>query len=89
MNGLRRYGQVPQQRNGNLYALDANQMVALSQQGNLTHEQLLEMQGAQQGMREAAVKSNIEVPKANFYPSRHPDSRKARKKDIKQARKLL
>tara|TARA_R100001440_G_scaffold31626_2_gene50210 strand:+ start:2289 stop:3272 length:984 start_codon:yes stop_codon:yes gene_type:complete len=89
MNGFRRYGQVPQQRNGNLYALDANQMAALSQQGNLTHEQLLEMQGAQQGMREAAVKSNIEVPKVNFYPSRHPDSRKARKKDIKQARKLL
>lgn len=86
---FRRYGQVPQRGNGNLYALDANQMMALSQQGNLTHEQLLEMQGAQQGMREAAVKSNIEVPKVNFYPSRHPDSRKARKQDIKQARKLL
>ena len=25
----------------------------------------------------------------NFYPSRHPDPRKARKKDIKQARALL
>jgi hypothetical protein len=83
------YGNVPQQGSGGLHTLDENQMMALSKQGNLTHEQLLEMQGAQQGMREVAVKNNIEVPKVNFYPSRHPDPRKARRKDIKQARKLL
>lgn len=70
---------------------DANQLMALSQQGNqnLTHAQLLEMQSAQRGMREVAQKTNIEVPKVNFYPSTHPDSRKARKQDIKQARRLL
>jgi hypothetical protein len=64
-------------------------LIALGQQGNTNHEQLLEMQAAQQGMKEVAQKKNIEVPKVNFYPSRHPDSRKARKQDIKQARKLL
>ena len=36
-----------------------------------------------------AAAQNIEVPKVNFYPSRHPDPRKARRKDIKQAYKLL
>ena len=55
----------------------------------MDHGQLLELQGAQQGMREVAAKSNIEVPRVNFYPSRHPDPRKARNQDIKQARKLL
>jgi hypothetical protein len=44
---------------------------------------------AQQGMQEVAAAKNIEVPKVNFYPSRHPDPRKARRKDIKQAYKLL
>lgn len=68
MAGFRRYGQVPQQGNGNLYALDATQMAALSQQGNLTHEQLLEMQGAQQGMREAAAKATLRCQKSIFTP---------------------
>lgn len=65
--------------------------MALSQQGSnsLNHEQLLEMQSAQQGMQSMAEKQNIEVPKVNFYPSRHPDPRKARKQDIRQARRLL
>ena len=64
-------------------------LMALGQQGNASHAQLLEMQSAQQGMASVADKQNIEVPKVNFYPSRHPDPRKARKQDIKQARKLL
>tara|TARA_R100001015_G_C4622152_1_gene179526 strand:+ start:500 stop:1480 length:981 start_codon:yes stop_codon:yes gene_type:complete len=64
-------------------------LMALGQQGNASHAQLLEMQSAQQGMVSAATKQNIEVPKVNFYPSRHPDPRKARKQDIKQARRLL
>ena len=64
-------------------------LVALGQQGNASHAQLLEMQSAQQGMANIAGKQNIEVPKVNFYPSRHPDPRKARKQDIKQARRLL
>ena len=40
-------------------------------------------------MQEMAQNENIEVPKVNFYPSRHPDPRKARKQDIKQAYRLL
>jgi len=40
-------------------------------------------------MQMAAQQENIEVPKVNFYPSRHPNPRKARKKDIKQAYRLL
>ena len=82
------YGSIPQ-GGAPLSMIDQNQLMALSQQGSLTHEQLLEMQAAQQGMREAAQNQNVEVPKVNFYPSRHPDPRKARKQDIKQARRLL
>mgnify|MGYP003135723210 FL=1 len=84
------YGYVPQQ-GASLSMVDQNQLMTLSQQGNasLTHEQLLEMQGAQQGMREVADKKNLVVPKVNFYPARHVDPRKARKQDIRQARRLL
>jgi len=86
MMKLRGYG-VPQS-DANLANMSQSHLVALGQQGNASHEQLMEMQAAQQGMQEIA-KQNIEVPKVNFYPSRHPDPRKARKQDIKQARKLL
>lgn len=84
---LRGYGNVPQ-GDANLANMSQSHLVALGQQGNASHEQLLEMQAAQQGMQEMA-KKNIEVPKVNFYPSRHPDARKARKQDIRSARKLL
>ena len=40
-------------------------------------------------MQQVAQTQNIEVPKVNFFPSTHPDSRKARRRDIKQAYKLL
>jgi hypothetical protein len=73
----------------NLANMSQAHLAALGQQGNPSHEQLLEMQAAQQGMKQVAEKKNIEVPKVNFYPSRHPDPRKARKQDIRQARKLL
>lgn len=82
------YGQVPQ-NDMNLANMSQAHLAALGQQGNPSHEQLLEMQAAQQGMKQVAEKKNIEVPKVNFYPSRHPDPRKARKQDIRQARKLL
>ena len=87
--GLGGHGQVPQ--NSNLAMVNDSHLMALSQQGSnsVTHEQLLEMQAAQQSMQQMAEKKNIEVPKVNFYPSRHPDPRKARKQDIKQARRLL
>jgi len=66
-------------------------IMALAQQGNpqFNHAALLEQQVAQQQMQQIAQRKNIEVPKVNFYPSTHPDPRKARRKDIKQAYKLL
>jgi dipeptidyl aminopeptidase/acylaminoacyl peptidase len=66
-------------------------LYALSQQGNesLSHAALMEQATAQSAMQNIANEQNLEVPKVNFYPSRHPDPHKARKKDIRQARKLL
>ena len=81
-------GRIPRS-DVNLANMSDAHLIALGQQGNASHEQLLEMQAAQQAMADAANKQNIEVPKVNFYPSRNPDPRKARKQDIKQARKLL
>ena len=81
-------GRVPRS-DVNLANMSDAHLVALGQQGNASHAQLLEMQSAQQGMANIAGKQNIEVPKVNFYPSRHADPRKARKQDIKQARRLL
>ena len=66
------------QSDANLANMSQAHLMALGQQGNASHEQLLEMQAAQQGMQELS-KQNIEVPKVNFYPSRHPDPHKARK----------
>jgi len=66
-------------------------LAMLAAQGNeqITQAALTEMVSAQQAMQQVAVTQNIEVPKVNFYPSRHADPRKARKKDIKQAYRLL
>ena len=81
------YGQQQQ----NIGQMNEAALMALAQQGNpqFTHAALLEQQAAQQQMQKVALERNIEVPKVNFYPSRHPDPRKARKSDIKQAYKLL
>ena len=86
--GFGGYGRVPQ-GDANLGNMSEAHLAALGQQGNASHAQLLEMQSAQQQMQKMSGKQNIEVPRVNFYPSRHPDPRKARKQDIKQARKLL
>ena len=66
-------------------------LAMLASQGNeqLTHAALTEMVSAQQAMQQVAQTQNIEVPKVNFFPSTHPDPRKARRRDIKQAYKLL
>jgi len=60
------------------------QISTLAMQGNeqLTQAALSEMMSAQQAMQQVASHQNIEVPK-------HPDPRKARRQDIKQAYKLL
>jgi len=79
------------QQQPNLGQVNEATIMALSQQGNpgFTHAALLEQAAAQQQMQRMAMEKNIEVPKVNFYPSRHPDPRKARRQDIKQAYRLL
>ena len=66
-------------------------IMAMAQQGNPQFNQaaIMEQAAAQQQMQMMASQQNLEVPKVNFYPSKHPDPRKARRKDIKQAYKLL
>lgn len=79
----------PQQPN--LGQVNDATLMALSQQGNpnFSHAALMEQAAAQQQMQRMSVEKNIEVPKVNFYPSRHPNPYKARKQDIRQAYKLL
>jgi len=81
--------QVNQQ--ANLGNVNQAHLMALSQQGNesLTYAALMEQANAQEAMQQAANENNLQVPKVNFYPSRHADPHKARRKDIKQAYKLL
>ena len=66
-------------------------LMALAAQGNpqLSRAALMEQASAQQHMQQIAEQKNLEVPKVNFYPSTHADPRKARKRDIRQAYKLL
>ena len=64
-------------------------LMALSQQGNVTHGQLMEQQAAQAAMKEMGEEHSIEMPKVNFYPSTHSNPKKARRQDIKQAYRLL
>jgi hypothetical protein len=80
-----------QQPNQNLAQVNDATLMALSQQGNpgFTHAMLMEQAAAQQQMQRMATEKNLEVPKVNFYPSRHANPVKARKSDIKQAYKLL
>ena len=75
----------------NLGQVNEATLMALSQQGNpgFTHNAILEQAAAQQQMQRMAAERNIEVPKVNFYPSRHANPVKARKQDIKQAYRLL
>jgi hypothetical protein len=74
-----------------LSSLNEAAMVAMAQQGNPQFNQgaIMEQANAQHRMQEYGTQLNIQVPKVNFYPSNHPDPRKARRKDIKQAYKLL
>tara|TARA_R100001163_G_scaffold18559_1_gene16379 strand:+ start:2385 stop:3341 length:957 start_codon:yes stop_codon:yes gene_type:complete len=66
-------------------------LMALAAQGNpqLNRAVLMEQAAAQRSMQEMASQRNLEVPKVNFYPSTHGNSRKARKQDIRQAYRLL
>lgn len=83
--------QFNQQQEASLGSVNQAHLLALSQQGNdsLTYAALMEQANAQGAMQQAASENNLQVPKVNFYPSRHTDPQKARRKDIKQAYKLL
>ncbi len=64
-----------------------NELLRLASQTQMSYAQMQQQAIAQNAMSD--VKSHIEVPQVNFYPSRHPNPKKARRKDIKQAYKLL
>ena len=78
-------------QNQSLSNLNDAAMQMMAQQGNPQFNQaaIMEQAIAQQQMQQIATQKNLEVPKVNFYPSNHPDPRKARRQDIKQAYKLL
>ena len=80
-----------QMQNQSLGNLNEAAMMAMAQQGNpqFTQAAIMEQAVAQQQMQAMASQQNLEVPKVNFYPSHHADPRKARRKDIKQAYRLL
>lgn len=65
-------------------------LVKLSAESNMNVQQLQSTAQAQGAMLAAAEQTpHIEIPKVNFYPSVHPNPRKRRKQDIKQAYRLL
>jgi len=64
-----------------------NDLLHLAAQTQMSLAQMQQQASAQAAMTN--VSQHIQVPQVNFYPSRHPNPKKARKKDIKQAYKLL
>ena len=64
-----------------------NDLLHLAAQTQMSLAQMQQQASAQAAMTNAS--QHIEVPQVNFYPSKHPNPKKARKKDIKQAYKLL
>ena len=63
------------------------ELLRIAAHSNMSLAQMQQQATAQAAMQEQA--GVIEVPQVNFYPSRHPNPTKARRKDIKQAYKLL
>jgi len=64
-----------------------NDLLRLAAQTQMSLAQMQQQASAQAAMTNAST--HIEVPQVNFYPSRHQNPKKARRKDIKQAYKLL
>jgi len=64
-----------------------NDLLRLAAQTQMSLAQMQQQATAQSVM--SNMDTHIEVPQVNFYPSRHPNPKKARRKDIKQAYKLL
>lgn len=65
------------------------ELVRLAAETNLNTQQLQQTAQVQGAMQYAAEQKHIEIPKVNFFPSQHPNPRKRRRKDIKQAYRLL
>lgn len=64
-----------------------NDLLRLAAQTQMSLAQMQQQANAQAAMSD--MSQHIEVPQVNFYPSKHSNPKKARKKDIKQAYKLL
>lgn len=64
-----------------------NDLLRLAAQTQMSLAQMQQQASAQTAMNNAST--HIEVPQVNFYPSRHQNPKKARRKDIKQAYSLL
>jgi len=64
-----------------------NDLLRLAAQTQMSLAQMQQQAQAQAAM--SNVSQHIEVPQVNFYPSRHQNPKKARRKDIKQAYSLL
>jgi hypothetical protein len=62
-------------------------LLRLAAQTQMSYAQMQQQAVAQAAMQE--INSHIEVPQVNFYPSTHIKPSKARRKDIKQAYRLL
>tara|TARA_R100000152_G_C6782305_1_gene219736 strand:+ start:10783 stop:11763 length:981 start_codon:yes stop_codon:yes gene_type:complete len=66
------------------------ELVRLAAETNMNTQQLQQTAQVQGAMQYAAEQQqHIEIPKVNFFPSQHPNPRKRRRQDIKQAYRLL
>tara|TARA_R100001015_G_scaffold12318_1_gene5199 strand:- start:3500 stop:4486 length:987 start_codon:yes stop_codon:yes gene_type:complete len=86
MNTINPFGQTAGQP---LAAQTSQQMLNVAANSQVPLSQLQQMAQAQNMMQDAAMQRHIEIPKVNFYPSNHPNPKKARRADIRQAYKLL
>jgi len=86
MNTINPFGQTAGQP---LATQTSQEMVNLAANSQVPLAQLQQMAQAQNMMQDAAMQRHIEIPKVNFYPSNHPNPKKARRADIRQAYKLL
>lgn len=64
-----------------------NDLLRLAAQTQMSLAQMQQQASAQAAMSELGT--HIEVPQVNFYPSKHQNPKKARRKDIKEAYRLL
>lgn len=86
MNQLNPFVQTPTQP---LSTQTSQEMRHLAANSQVPLAQLQTLAQAQTYMQDAALQQSIEIPKVNFYPSKHGNPTKARRADIRQAYKLL